>query len=61
MMTNPTEVPVVEAVRVASQAMLFPYYLPWPKVSDILWVTPKGAWWGARLNEVASALVVWWN
>jgi len=57
---NPTEIPVVEAIRMVHQAMLFPMLLPWPHVCDVLWLSRGGAWW-TRRPGLNFARLVWRN
>ena len=60
-MTNPTEVPVVEAIRMESMLQLWPALLDWPHVNDVLWVNRAGSWWIPRPGVLNFARVVWWN
>ena len=54
---NPTEVPVVEAIR----SQLRFCWLDWPHVNDVLWVNRAGSWWIPRPGVLNFARVVWWN
>ena len=58
---NPTEVPVVEAIRTVSLAQLWPLLLEWPWVRDTLYMTREGSSWVVVPDRIHWVRTVWWN
>jgi len=58
---NPTEVPVVEAIRAVNYAYGLPLLVPWPVVTRVLWVSREGSSWLPAWGRLNWARTIWLN